>query len=58
MLGSMGMDIGSNQLSPVVSDYLPPFSFTGAISKVHFELRSKSTKADREAVIRTESAKE
>lgn len=58
MLGSMGMDIGSNQLSPVVNDYTPPFSFTGKICKVHFELRSKSTQADRDAVIRTESAKE
>jgi arylsulfatase len=58
MLGSMGMDLGSNQLSPVVNDYAPPFGFTGKINKVHFELRSKSTQADRDAVIRTESAKE
>lgn len=58
MLGSMGMDLGSNQLSPVVSDYKPPFAFTGTISKVQFELRSKTTQADRDAVIRTESAKE
>lgn len=58
MLGSMGMDLGSNQLSPVVDDYKPPFAFTGTIKRVHFELRSKSTQADRDAVIRTESAKE
>lgn len=58
MLGSMGMDLGSNQLSPVVSDYAPPFTFTGKIRKVEFELRSKTTQADRDAVIRTESAKE
>ena len=58
MLGSTGMDIGNNQLSPVVSDYSPPFSFTGQITKVHFELRSRSSKADRDALIRAESAKE
>lgn len=58
MLGSMGMDLGSNQLSPVVNDYAPPFTFTGKIRKVEFELRSKTTQADRDAVIRTESAKE
>ncbi|MFA5774082.1 MAG: arylsulfatase [Ilumatobacteraceae bacterium] len=58
MLGSMGMDIGCNQLSPVVSDYTPPFSFTGTINKVHFDLQGKLTQADRDAVIRAESAKE
>ena len=58
MLGSMGMDIGCNQLSPVVGDYTPPFSFTGTINKVHFELQGKLTQADRDAIIRSESAKE
>jgi arylsulfatase len=58
VLGSMGMDLGSDQLSPVVSDYVAPFAFNSTISKVHFEIRSRATKADIDAFLKTEAAKE
>ena len=58
ILGSMGMDLGCDRLSPVAPDYTAPFPFTGAITKAHFELRSKPTKADVDAILRAEAAKE
>ena len=58
VLGSMGMDLGSDQLSPVVGDYVAPFAFNSTLSKVHFEIRSRATKADIDAFLITEAAKE
>lgn len=58
MLGSMGMDLGSDRLSPVAPDYVAPFPFSGEFTKVVFELRSKATKADEEMQMRAEAAKE
>ncbi len=58
MLGSMGMDLGSDRLSPVAPDYIAPFPFTGALNRVVFELRSKPTKTDEELQMRAEAAKE
>jgi hypothetical protein len=42
----------------VVSDYVAPFAFNSTISKVHFEIRSRATKADIDAFLKTEAAKE
>jgi len=58
MLGSMGMDLGNDRLSPVAPDYVAPFPFTGALNKVVFELRSRPTKTDEELQMRAEAAKE
>jgi arylsulfatase len=58
ILGSMGMDLGCDRLSPVAPDYVAPFPFNGAINKAQFELRSKPTKADVDAILRAEAAKE
>ena len=58
MLGSTGMDIGRDALSPVVGDYEPPFHFTGRIVQVAFQVRSRSDAADVAAVAATELAKE
>ena len=41
ILGSTGLDIGRDALSPVVDDYVAPFPFTGAIDRVVFEIRSR-----------------
>jgi arylsulfatase len=58
ILGSMGMDLGCDRLSPVAPDYVAPFPFNGSITKAHFEIRSKPTKADVDAILRAEAAKE
>jgi arylsulfatase len=58
MLGSTGMDIGRDALSPVVPDYPAPFAFTGTIERVSFDIRSKRSAADVDALARTELAKE
>ncbi|MFM9137481.1 MAG: arylsulfatase, partial [Actinomycetota bacterium] len=58
ILGSMGMDLGSDRLSPVCPDYVAPFPFTGELRKVTFEIRSKPTKTDEEAQMRAEAARE
>ncbi|MBI2709133.1 MAG: arylsulfatase [Actinobacteria bacterium] len=58
MLGSTGVDIGRDGLSPVVEDYEPPFPFTGALRAVTFETRSRPSAADIAATARTELAKE
>ena len=39
MLGSTGLDIGRDSLSPVVSDYAPPFPFEGRIERITFSVR-------------------
>ena len=55
ILGSMGMDLGCDRLSPVAPDYAGPFPFTGAISRVHFEVRSKMTKKDTAKIVKKKS---
>jgi arylsulfatase len=58
ILGSMGMDLGSDRLSPVCPDYVAPFPFTGMLDKVVFEIRSKPTRTDELAQMRAEAARE
>ena len=58
MLGSTGLDIGRDALSPVVDDYEPPFPFTGTIDRITFPIRSRADAADVAATARAELAKE
>jgi hypothetical protein len=58
MLGSTGLDIGRDALSPVVDDYDGPFPFTGTIESVVFSIRSRADAGDVAAAARTELAKE
>jgi arylsulfatase len=58
MLGSTGLDIGRDGLSPVVDDYEPPFAFTGTIDRIVFSIRSRADAAEIAAVARMELAKE
>ncbi len=58
MLGSTGLDIGRDALSPVVDDYEGPFPFTGAIERVSFEIHTRRDRADIDAIARTEFARE
>jgi arylsulfatase A-like enzyme len=58
ILGSTGLDIGRDALSPVVDDYEAPFPFTGHIDRVTFSLRSRADAAEVAATARVELAKE
>jgi arylsulfatase len=58
MLGSTGLDIGRDALSPVVDAYEAPFPFTATIEQVTFHIRSRASASDVEAQARTELAKE
>lgn len=58
MLGSTGLDIGRDALSPVVDDYEGPFPFTGRIRRVRFDLAPGASTTDRDARARTELARE
>jgi arylsulfatase len=58
MLGSTGMDIGRDALSPVADDYVAPFAFTGRIDHVSFRTRSKADADEIAATARAELAKE
>jgi hypothetical protein len=58
MLGSTGMDLGQNPLSPVVDDYDPPFAFTGRLEKVTFRILSRRQAADVAAKARADLATE
>ena len=58
MLGSTGLDIGRDALSPVVDDYEGPFAFTGTIESVVFSIRSRGDAGDVAAAARTELARE
>ena len=58
MLGSTGLDIGRDALSPVVDDYEAPFAFSGTIERITFDIRSRADAADVAATARTELAKE
>lgn len=41
ILGSTGLDIGRDSLSPVTGDYQAPFPFTGVIEKITFSVRGR-----------------
>jgi arylsulfatase len=58
MLGSTGLDIGRDGLSPVVDDYPAPFPFTGVIDRITFHIRSRADAAEVAATARVELAKE
>jgi arylsulfatase len=58
MLGSTGLDIGRDALSPVVDDYESPFPFTGTIERITFSVRSRADAADIAATARTELSRE
>jgi arylsulfatase len=58
MLGSTGLDVGRDSLSPVVDDYEPPFPFTGTIDRITFSIRSRADAAEVAATARAELAKE
>jgi len=58
MLGSTGLDVGRDALSPVVDDYEAPFPFTGTIDRITFDIRSRADAAEIEATARAELAKE
>jgi arylsulfatase len=58
MLGSTGLDVGRDGLSPVVDDYDPPYPFTGTIERITFRIRSRADAAEVAATARAELAKE
>lgn len=58
MLGSTGMDIGRDALSPVTDDYVAPYPFSGRIECVSFRTRSKADADEIAATARAELAKE
>jgi len=58
MLGSTGVDVGRNGLSPVVDDYEPPFPFTGELRRITFRSKGRRSAADVEAAARTEMGTE
>jgi arylsulfatase A-like enzyme len=58
ILGSTGMDIGCDRLSPVVDDYEPPFAFTGEITRVTFRTEGRRDSSDAAAESRAASAKD
>ena len=58
MLGSTGLDIGRDGLSPVVDDYEAPFTFTGTIEHITFHIRSRPDAGEVIATARAELAKE
>ncbi len=58
MLGSTGLDVGRDGLSPVVDDYVAPFAFTGTIDRITFAIRGRTTAADVAATARAELSKE
>jgi arylsulfatase A-like enzyme len=58
MLGSTGLDVGRDSLSPVVDDYEAPFAFTGTIEQITFRVVGRRDAAELEASARAEFAKE
>jgi hypothetical protein len=58
MLGSTGLDVGCDRLSPVVDDYAPPFPFTGTIDRITFSIRGRADAEEIAATARTELARE
>ena len=58
MLGSTGLDVGRDALSPVSDAYPAPFPFTGRIHRLTFHIRSRGDSAEVAATARAELAKE
>ena len=58
MLGSTGLDIGRDALSPVVDDYQGPFPFSGTIHRATFQIHTRADRADIQATALTELARE
>ena len=58
MLGSTGLDVGRDALSPVVDDYDAPFAFTGTIERIVFSIQSRADAAEVAAIARAELSKE
>jgi hypothetical protein len=58
IIGSTGVDIGRDALSPVADDYEAPFPFSGQIEKITFRLGGQADIADVAATARTELARE
>ncbi len=58
MLGSNGLDIGRDALSPVVDDYQGPFPFSGTIHRATFQIHTRADRADIQATALTELARE
>jgi hypothetical protein len=58
MLGSTGLDVGRDGLSPVVDDYDPPFPFSGTINRVTFLIHTRADAAEIAATARAELSKE
>jgi arylsulfatase len=58
MLGSTGLDVGRDALSPVSDDYDAPFPFTATIDRITFSIRSRADAAEVQATARAEMSKE
>ena len=58
MLGSTGLDIGRDSLSPVVTDYDAPFPFEGRIGRITFSVRSRADPEEIAATARIEMSRE
>jgi hypothetical protein len=58
IIGSTGVDIGRDALSPFVDDYEAPFPFNGLIEKIAFRVGGEADIADVTATARTELARE
>lgn len=58
MLGSTGLDVGRDALSPVIDDYEAPFPFTGVIDRITFSVKARADAADVAATARAELSKE
>jgi arylsulfatase len=59
MLGSTGLDVGLDRLSPVVDDYDAPFPFTGGtIDRLTFRIHRRPDAADVAATAMAELSKE
>lgn len=58
ILGSTGMDVGRDALSPVVDDYPAPFPFTGRIVELVVEVHARDGAADVAARARAELSRE
>ncbi len=58
ILGSSGLDIGSDTHAPITSDYAPPFPFTGVIERMAFHVLARASERDAAATHRAEMGKE
>jgi hypothetical protein len=58
MLGSTGLDVGRDALSPVSDDYDAPFPFTATIDRITFSIRSRAEADEVRAMAKAEMSKE